>query len=57
MRLMGNMSVSIFALLLMVRAAFTASDVAYPPHAATCSSVGGGVVAIYRGEARHDRGA
>lgn len=34
----------------MVRAAFTASDLAYPPHAATCSSVGGGIVAICRGK-------
>lgn len=36
-----------FWLLLMVREAFT--DLARPPHAATCSSVGGGVRAICGG--------
>lgn len=43
------MSVSISAVLMMLRGAFLAAELAYPPHAATCSSAGGGVVAIYGG--------
>lgn len=39
---MGNASVNIFAVLMMVRGAAIAPDLAYPPHAATCSSVWGG---------------
>lgn len=43
------MTVRSFAVLMMLTEAFLSADLAYPPHAATCSTAGSGFVAIYGG--------